>query len=142
MNYVGFSGLFSDKSLDFMRKILEWLGLGDLIYVLVVIMSILVDCLMVVVWEEVVINMFCFFDELFVKIGVNFKDVKILVVNSSVFCLILFFFVMVVNWYKMCSDIKSINVLGMGCSVGLIVIDLVKDFFYGCYWNFYVIVCS
>lgn len=107
---------------------LEWFGLGDFSYVLRVMMILFLNCFIKVVCYEVVINMFSLFDELFLKIGVNFKDVKVFVVNCSLFNFMFLLFVMIVNRYKMCGDIKSINIGGMGCSVGLIVIDFVKDF--------------
>ncbi|XP_024390354.1 3-ketoacyl-CoA synthase 11 [Physcomitrium patens] len=142
LNYAGSSGLLSDKSLDFMRKILERSGLGDSTYVPAAITSTPADRSMVAAREEAATNMFCSLDELFAKTGVNSKDVKILVVNSSVFCPTPSLSAMVVNRYKMRSDIKSINVSGMGCSAGLIAIDLAKDLLHGCYRNSYAIVCS
>ncbi len=34
---------------------------------------------------------------------------------------------MIINKFKMRSDIKSFNLAGMGCSAGVIAIDLAKD---------------
>ncbi|MQL84617.1 hypothetical protein Taro_017122 [Colocasia esculenta] len=70
---------------------------------------------------------FSVIDELFAKTGVKPLDVDILVVNCSLFSPTPSLTAMIVNKYKMRSNIRSFNLGGMGCSAGLISIDLAKD---------------
>lgn len=71
--------------------------------------------------------MFGALDELFEKTKVKPKDVGILVVNSSLFNPTPSLSSIIVNHYKMRGNIRSYNLGGMGCSAGLISIDLAKD---------------
>ncbi|RZC81117.1 hypothetical protein C5167_043682 [Papaver somniferum] len=71
--------------------------------------------------------MFGSLDTLFEKTGVHPSQVGILIVNCSLFCPTPSLSSMIVNHYKMRTDIKSFNLGGMGCSAGLISIDLAKD---------------
>ena len=66
-------------------------------------------------------------DELLDKTGVNPRDIGILVVNSSLFNPTPSLSAMVVNRYKLRENILSYNLGGMGCSAGLISIDLAKQ---------------
>lgn len=59
--------------------------------------------------------------------GVSAKQVTHLVVNCSLFCTTPSLSSMIINMFDMKSDIKSFNLGGMGCSAGLIAIDLAKD---------------
>ncbi|CAN0889417.1 3-ketoacyl-CoA synthase 1 [Linum grandiflorum] len=71
--------------------------------------------------------MFGALDELFDKTGVEPKDVGILIVNCSLFNPTPSLSAMIVNHYKLRTDIKSYNLGGMGCSAGLISINLAQD---------------
>ncbi|KAE8687906.1 3-ketoacyl-CoA synthase 17 [Hibiscus syriacus] len=66
-------------------------------------------------------------DELLAKTSVNPKDIGILVVNCSLFNLTLSLSAMVINHYKLRGNIQSYKLGGMGCSAGLISIDLAKN---------------
>jgi len=61
------------------------------------------------------------------KTGLTPKDIDILVVNCSLFGPTPSLASMLVNHFKMRSDIQSYNLGGMGCSAGLISINLAKD---------------
>ncbi|OIT36513.1 PREDICTED: 3-ketoacyl-CoA synthase 5-like [Nicotiana attenuata] len=74
---------------------------------------------------EVVI--FSAIDNLMKKTGLKPKDIDILIVNCSLFSPTPSLSAMVVNKYKFRSNIKSYNLSGMGCSAGLISIDLARD---------------
>lgn len=54
------------------------------------------------------------------------KDIDILVVNCSLFCPTPSMASMIVKKFKMKSDILSYHLGGMGCSAGLISLDLAK----------------
>ncbi|KAK9182702.1 hypothetical protein WN944_025848 [Citrus x changshan-huyou] len=66
-------------------------------------------------------------DELLAKTGVKPRDIGILVANSSLFNPMPSLSAMVVNHYKLRGNILSYNFGGVGCSAGLISIDLAKQ---------------
>ncbi|KAL0414446.1 UNVERIFIED_CONTAM: 3-ketoacyl-CoA synthase 20 [Sesamum radiatum] len=65
-------------------------------------------------------------DDLFAKTRVKPRDIGILVVNISAFNPTPSLASMIVNRYKLRGDVVSCNLGGMGCSAGLIAIDLAK----------------
>jgi len=71
--------------------------------------------------------MFGAVDELLAKTGVRPKDIGVLVVNCSLFNPTPSLSAMVVNHYKLRGNIVSYNLGGMGCSAGLLSVDLAKD---------------
>ncbi|OIT36837.1 3-ketoacyl-coa synthase 5, partial [Nicotiana attenuata] len=74
---------------------------------------------------EVVI--FSAIDNLMKKTCLKPKDIDILIVNCSLCFPNPSLSAMVVNKYKLRSNIKSYNLSSMGCSAGLISIDLARD---------------
>jgi 3-ketoacyl-CoA synthase len=66
-------------------------------------------------------------DEVFKRTGIKPSDIDILVVNCSLFNPTPSLTAMVINKYRMRSDIKNYNLAGMGCSASVVSIDLVKD---------------
>ncbi|CAO2826175.1 unnamed protein product [Amaranthus hypochondriacus] len=68
-------------------------------------------------------------DKLFEKSGVSPSEIDILVVNVSLLSTVPSLTARVVNRYKMRADIKTYNVVGMGCSASLIAIDIVQQMF-------------
>ncbi|VVA17961.1 PREDICTED: 3-ketoacyl-CoA synthase [Prunus dulcis] len=59
--------------------------------------------------------------------GLKPKDIDILIVNCSLFSPTPSLSAMVINKYKLRSNIRSFNLSGMGCSAGVISIDLARD---------------
>lgn len=59
--------------------------------------------------------------------GVNPRDIDIVVVNCSLFNPTPSLSAMIVNQYKLRTNVKTYNLGGMGCSAGLISIDMAKD---------------
>lgn len=69
------------------------------------------------------------------------KGYRYLIVNCSLFSPTPSLSAMVVNKYKMRSNVKSFNLSGMGCSAGLISIDMARDLLQ-VYPNSYALVVS
>ncbi|KAK7289916.1 hypothetical protein RIF29_03952 [Crotalaria pallida] len=64
---------------------------------------------------------------LFQKNNIKPKSIDILITNSSVFCPSPSLSDMVVNKFRMRSNIMSFHLSGMGCSAGIISVSLAKD---------------
>ncbi|KAG6725701.1 hypothetical protein I3842_02G045000 [Carya illinoinensis] len=121
------SGAFQEESLQFQRRITVKSGLGDETYLPKGITSRPPKLSMEEARSEAEAVMFGALDALFEKTGIRAKDIGILVVNCSLFNPTPSLSSMIVNHYKLRTDIKSYNLGGMGCSAGLISIDLAKD---------------
>ncbi|XP_040988778.1 3-ketoacyl-CoA synthase 2-like [Juglans microcarpa x Juglans regia] len=120
------TGSFSDESLAFQKKILERSGYGEKTHVSKSLLEVPMNMSVEAARNEAEMVMFGAIDELLAKTGVNCKDIGILVVNCSVFNPTPSLSSMVVNRYKLRGNILSYNLGGMGCSAGLISIDLAK----------------
>ncbi|KAF3650962.1 3-ketoacyl-CoA synthase 17 [Capsicum annuum] len=120
-------GAFSDGNLEFQRKIVEKSGLGDLTYLPEAVTNVPPNPSMAEARKEAEAVMFGAMDELLAKTSVKPKDIGILVVNCSLFNPTPSLSAMIVNHYKLRGNIISYNLGGMGCSAGLISIDLAKD---------------
>ncbi|GLC40215.1 3-ketoacyl-CoA synthase 11 [Pleodorina starrii] len=66
-------------------------------------------------------------DELFQRTGVSPRDIDIVITSNSIFCPTPSLASMIVNHYKMRSDVQSYHLGGMGCANGTIGINLVRD---------------
>ncbi|KHN20977.1 3-ketoacyl-CoA synthase 4 [Glycine soja] len=71
--------------------------------------------------------MFGALDNLFQSTNIKPKDIGILIVNCSLFNPTPSLSSMIVNKYKLRGNIRSFNLGGMGCSAGVIAVDLAKD---------------
>ncbi len=132
---------FNEKSIDFQRKILERSGLGEETYFPPAIQNLPPTPCMKEARREAEMVMYGALDELFQKTRVKPKDIGILVVNCSLFSPTPSLSSMIVNHYKLRSNIVSLNLGGMGCSAGVIAINLAKDLLQ-VYANSYAIVVS
>ncbi|KAK8952449.1 3-ketoacyl-CoA synthase 10 [Platanthera zijinensis] len=122
------TGKFDDDSLSFQRRILKASGIGDETYVPRCIFSAAGNCATMKEGRaETAAVMFGALDELFEKCRVRPKDVGVLVVNCSLFNPTPSLSAMIVNHYKMRGNILSYNLGGMGCSAGIIAVDLARD---------------
>ncbi|CAK7352718.1 unnamed protein product [Dovyalis caffra] len=121
------SGKFDEASLEFQKRILKSSGLGDETYIPKAIMSQENCATMKEGRAEASTVMFGALDELFEKTRVRPKDVGILVVNCSIFNPTPSLSAMIINRYKMRGNILSFNLGGMGCSAGIIAVDLARD---------------
>lgn len=121
------SGRFNENSLEFQRKIIERSGLGQDTYLPRAVINVPPNPCMAEARREAEQVMFGAIDELFEKTGVKAKDIGILVVNCSLFNPTPSLSAMIVNHYKMRGNIQSVNLGGMGCSAGVIALDIAKD---------------
>nr|XP_043608069.1 3-ketoacyl-CoA synthase 5-like [Erigeron canadensis] len=76
--------------------------------------------------EETELVIFSALDSLFKQTKISPEDIDILILNCSLFITTPSLSAMVIHKYKMRSNVKSYNLSGMGCSAGLISIDLAK----------------
>ncbi|XP_051145924.1 3-ketoacyl-CoA synthase 6-like [Andrographis paniculata] len=134
--------LFNEpKSVHFQMKILERSGLGEETCLPPAIHYIPPAPDMAAAREEAELVIFSCMDALFEKTNVRAKDIDILAVNCSLFSPTPSLSAMVVNKYKMRSNVKSFNLSGMGCSASLIAVDLAGDLLQQ-YPNSYAVVIS
>lgn len=115
------------KSFEFQQKVLERSGLGEETCLPPALHLIPLDPTLEASREEAEMVIFSAMDSLFLKTGLNPKDIDILVVNSSVCYLTPSISSVVINKYKMKDGVKSFNILGMGCSGSIVSISLVRD---------------
>ncbi|KAK8522455.1 hypothetical protein V6N13_115422 [Hibiscus sabdariffa] len=115
------------KSVEFQMRILERSGLGEETCLPPAIHYIPPSPTMEAARGEAEIVIFSAMETLFKKTGLKPRDIDILIVNCSLFSPTPSLSAMVINKYKMRSNIKSFNLSGMGCSAGLISIDLARD---------------
>ncbi|GAB4837550.1 3-ketoacyl-CoA synthase 11 [Ancistrocladus abbreviatus] len=120
------TGSFTEENLEFQRKILERSGLGEDTYLPEAVLRVPPNPCMAEARKEAEAVMFGALDELFAKTNVKPKDIGILIVNCSLFNPTPSLSAMVINHYKLRGNIISYNLGGMGCSAGLISIDLAK----------------
>ncbi|CAI9777838.1 unnamed protein product [Fraxinus pennsylvanica] len=127
MEHSRLTGDFDDSALEFQRRILERSGLGDETYVPEAMHSVPPRPSMQAAREEAQQVMFGALENLFANTNIKPKDIGILVVNCSLFNPTPSLSAMIVNKYKLRGNILSFNLGGMGCSAGVIAVDLAKD---------------
>ncbi|XP_076904067.1 3-ketoacyl-CoA synthase 11-like [Bidens hawaiensis] len=127
VNHSKKTGMFTEENLAFQKKILERSGLGQKTYFPDAVLRDPPNPCMAEARKEAEMVMFGAIDDLLSKTGVKAKDIGILVVNCSLFCPTPSLSAMIVNHYKLRGNIMSYNLGGMGCSAGLISIDLAKQ---------------
>ncbi len=115
------------KSVEFQMRILERSGLGEETCLPPANHYIPPKPTMEASRGEAELVIFSAIDDLLKKTGIKTKDIDILIVNCSLFSPTPSLSAMVINKYKLRSNIKSFNLSGMGCSAGLVSIDLARD---------------
>lgn len=127
MDHSRLTGDFDESSLEFQRKILERSGLGEETYFPEAMHSIPPQPTMAAARLEAEQVMFGALDNLFANTSIKPRNIGILIVNCSLFNPTPSLSAMIVNKYKLRGNIRSFNLGGMGCSAGVIAIDLAKD---------------
>uniref|UniRef100_A0ACD5TVH9 Uncharacterized protein n=1 Tax=Avena sativa TaxID=4498 RepID=A0ACD5TVH9_AVESA len=117
----------NEKSLRFQTRILERSGLGEETCLPPANHYIPPSPSMEAARAEAQLVIFNAIDDLVLRTGLKPKDIDILVVNCSLFSPTPSLSAMIINRYKLRSNIRSFNLSGMGCSAGLISIDLARD---------------
>ncbi|GLJ43773.1 hypothetical protein SUGI_0911260 [Cryptomeria japonica] len=86
---------------------------------------------MVATLEEARVEMeetfFATADELFARTGVTPQDIDILIVTVSTFTAAPSHAAVIANHYKMKESVKTFNLSGMGCSAGVLAVNMAKD---------------
>nr|GMD95186.1 3-ketoacyl-CoA synthase 11 [Ipomoea batatas] len=118
--------VFTEENLCFQRKVLERSGLGQKTYFPESILGVPAKPCLEEARREARMVIFGCIDEVLEKTGVRAEEIGIVVVNSSLFGPTPSLSAMVVNHYKLVGSVKSFNLGGMGCSAGLVSIDLAK----------------
>ncbi|WZY76615.1 hypothetical protein YC2023_022999 [Brassica napus] len=127
IEHLTISGVFDQESLDLQQKILERSGIGDGASVPVTVHEIPPNSSLSAAREETHDILFTVVEHLFLKHKIDPKSIDILVSNCSLFCPSPSITSIIINRFGMRSDIKSFSLSGMGCSAGLLSINLVKD---------------
>ncbi|KAI3899456.1 hypothetical protein MKW92_010154 [Papaver armeniacum] len=115
------------SSIEFQRKILERSGLGEETCVPEGLHCHPPNRSLAMGRKETEQVMFGALDNLFSNTNVKPEDIGILVVNCSLFNHVPSLSSIIINKYKLRSNVKSFSLGGMGCSAGVIAIDLAKD---------------
>ncbi|KAL6645126.1 hypothetical protein ACP70R_016734 [Stipagrostis hirtigluma subsp. patula] len=116
-----------EKSVRFQTRILERSGLGEDTCLPPANHYIPPNPSMEASRAEAQLVIFSAIDDLVRRTGLKPKDIDILVVNCSLFSPTPSLSAMIINKYKLRNNIRSFNLSGMGCSAGLISIDLARD---------------
>ncbi|KAL4452786.1 hypothetical protein ABPG75_008448 [Micractinium tetrahymenae] len=120
------SGFFDEESMDFQTRILHKSGLSEETFFPPGLHKDPPEFDMVWARGEAELVMFNAVADLLAKAGLQPRQIDVLVVNCSLFNPTPSLSAMIINHFKMRSDIDSFNLGGMGCSAGMISIDLAK----------------
>jgi 3-ketoacyl-CoA synthase len=120
-------GDFREESITFQRKMLERAGLGESTYFPMSLVKRPISMCLATARNEAETVIFGVVNEIFRKTRVAAKDIGVLIVNSSLYSPTPSYTSMIVNRYKLSTNVITYSLGGMGCSAGLIAIDLAKN---------------
>ncbi|XP_004487838.1 probable 3-ketoacyl-CoA synthase 21 [Cicer arietinum] len=115
------------EAVDFQRKISAKSGFSDETSIPPSLAQIPKIKALTFALEEAETIMYSTIEDLLQKTKINPKSIDILITNSSIFCPTPSLSSMVINKFKMRSNIMSFHLSGMGCSAGIIAVGLAKD---------------
>jgi 3-ketoacyl-CoA synthase len=118
---------FSDQSLDFQYKIISRSGLGDETYLPEAVHQVPPQISMAAARAEAEMVCFDAVEKVLKRNGLRASQIDILIVNCSLFNPTPSISAMIVNHFKMRSNIVTYNLAGMGCSAGVIAISLARE---------------
>ncbi|RLN11811.1 hypothetical protein C2845_PM09G06770 [Panicum miliaceum] len=116
-----------DKSIQFMKRMLENSGIGDQSYLPPSTHYIPPSHTLNDARDEADQVIFSSIDDLFAKTRISPDAIDIVVANCTVFSPVPSLADMIVNKYKLRSDVRSIHISGMGCSAGMISVEAAKS---------------
>jgi len=120
--------LFLDKdTISFLANVFRRSGLGDETCLPSSLSYIPPTYSLSLAREETEMIIFTVIDDLFSKTSNKPHSVDILIVNCSLTTMIPSMTDMIINRYKLRSDIQNIQLSGMGCSAGLIAVGLARN---------------
>uniref|UniRef100_A0ACD5ZJJ3 Uncharacterized protein n=1 Tax=Avena sativa TaxID=4498 RepID=A0ACD5ZJJ3_AVESA len=118
---------FDERSVRFMSRLLERSGLGEETCLPYAQHYIPPSRDLESSRAEAELVIFSAINDLLAKTGVSPEDIDILVVNCSLFAPTPSFADMIVNRYKLRTDVRNVHLAGMGCSAGLISVGLARN---------------
>ncbi|KAG6507533.1 3-ketoacyl-CoA synthase 4-like [Zingiber officinale] len=121
------SGKFDDETIEFQLKLFGRSGIGEESYVSPALHQVSLCHSMEAALAETQQVIFDALDSLFARTGLRPRDVDLLIVNSSIFNPTPSISAMIVNHYRLRSNVRTFNLGGMGCSASLIAVDLARD---------------
>mmetsp|Transcript_33325 Transcript_33325/g.31789 ORF Transcript_33325/g.31789 Transcript_33325/m.31789 type:complete len:537 (+) Transcript_33325:76-1686(+) len=135
MDIMGKQGCFTEDSLNFLSRMLQQSGVGPATAwppgITKCLTGAPADRSAEAARKESETVMYSCVRNALKKTGTNPKDIDILVVNCSLFSPTPSLTSMVINEFGMRSDVSAYNLAGMGCSAGLISVELVKNMLAG-----------
>lgn len=118
---------FHRELIDFQQKVLERSGIGAEACMPESVHELPPNTSMNNAQAEIELVLFTIVKDLLSKHNVHPKSIDILVSNCSLFCPTPSITSLIINKFGFRSNIKSVNLSGMGCSAGLLSISLAKD---------------
>ena len=119
-------GSFADEAMDFQERILDKSGLSQETFFPAGLHMHPPRANMTLAREEAEQVMFSAVADLLARTGLHPRQVDVLVVNCSLFNPTPSLSAMIINHFKMRTDVESYNLGGMGCSAGIISVGLAR----------------
>uniref|UniRef100_N1R1S2 3-ketoacyl-CoA synthase 6 n=1 Tax=Aegilops tauschii TaxID=37682 RepID=N1R1S2_AEGTA len=120
-------GCFNRDTVEFMTKAIQAGGMGNETYLPPAMHCIPPAAAHADAIQEAHALFFPTLDDLFAKTGVAPSAVGALIVNCSGFCPAPSLTAVIANHYGMRSDLKTFNLSGMGCSAGVVAVDVASS---------------
>ena len=121
------SGAYDENTIEFQKRLIMHSGIGDETYLPLAVTADLKEITVEKAREECKHCFTSALDQLFARTGLKPKDIDVLITTCSLFNPTPSIAAMIVNHYKLRHDCKTFSFGGMGCSAGLIAVDLAKD---------------
>uniref|UniRef100_A0A0E0E071 3-ketoacyl-CoA synthase n=1 Tax=Oryza meridionalis TaxID=40149 RepID=A0A0E0E071_9ORYZ len=116
-----------DGSFRFVTRMMERSGLGERTYVPRGILYLPPRTGMEEAREEAEMVVFAAVGDLLARTGIRPEEIDVLVTNCSAFSPTPSFADMVVNRFKLRGDVRAVHLSGMGCSAGLIAVEVARN---------------
>ncbi|KAI3801034.1 hypothetical protein L1987_29135 [Smallanthus sonchifolius] len=120
-------GNYTEEVLQFMKNFMERGGIGDSAYLAETFFKPSYKPLMKDARREVEMAIFGSLDKLLGKTGVRTDNIGILIVNCCIYNSVPSLTSMIVNQYKFRENVITYNLVGMGCTAGLLATGLAKQ---------------